>query len=121
MCGFAGLASQNDDIDASKLEELGRLLSHRGPDQAGVLQADGRSPAAGLATRRLAILDLSPAGAQPMVSGCSGLTIAYNGEIYNYQQLKAALEAKGHAFRSRTDTEMVLHAYEEWGDAAFRR
>ncbi|MGH2370609.1 MAG: asparagine synthase (glutamine-hydrolyzing), partial [Chloroflexota bacterium] len=74
-----------------------------------------------LATRRLAILDLSAAGAQPMTSACSDLVLAYNGEIYNHEALRAELEAKGHRYRSRTDTETVLHAYEEWGTDAFRR
>ena len=86
-------------------------IVHRGPDDEGVM-VDG---AVGLGSRRLAILDLSPAGHMPMTSDDGSLTIAYNGEVYNFIELRAELEALGHRFRSHTDTEVILAAYAQWG------
>ena len=88
-------------------------MTHRGPDDAGEWwSADGR---VGLAHRRLAIIDLSPAGHQPMHDASGMLSIIFNGEIYNFQDLRAQLMAKGHQFRSVSDTEVILAAYREWG------
>jgi asparagine synthase (glutamine-hydrolysing) len=118
MCGIAGFYGstvlERDDAVA-----MSNALAHRGPDGAGI-HVD---PAAGvaLAHRRLSILDLSPLGAQPMTYADSGLWIVYNGEIYNFLELRRELEARGHRFRSESDTEVVLAAYLEWKDAAFRR
>ncbi|NBQ68652.1 MAG: asparagine synthase (glutamine-hydrolyzing) [Nitrosomonadaceae bacterium] len=88
-------------------------MAHRGPDDAGIWwSADGR---VGLGHRRLAILDLSPAGHQPMQDVTGLVTIVFNGEIYNYRDLQQELIAKGHSFRSHSDTEVILAAYREWG------
>ena len=86
-------------------------LSHRGPDNAGIFTADS----VGLGHRRLSIIDLTPDGAQPMANEDGSIHITYNGEVYNFLELRGDLEARGHHFRSRTDAEVVLHLYEEHG------
>jgi asparagine synthase (glutamine-hydrolysing) len=119
MCGIAGTFEL--EAGASPDETLvGRMtdaLAHRGPDDAGLL-VDG--PIA-LGNRRLAILDLSPAGHQPMATEDGKLWITYNGEIYNYVELADELRLLGRSFRTGTDTEVLLQAYEEWGEDAFPR
>jgi asparagine synthase (glutamine-hydrolysing) len=113
MCGIAGRVNYRTGAPVSA-EMVGRmcdLIAHRGPDGDGVW-AEG--PVA-LGHRRLAIIDLSPAGRQPMTSSDGRLTITFNGEIYNFLELRRDLEARGHAFRSKTDTEVMLAAYREWG------
>ena len=112
MCGIAGICRADQrPVQLSQLEAMAELLRHRGPDDQGIYQ---KGPA-GLAFRRLAILDLSPAGHQPMTNEDGTLWLVFNGEIYNYRSLVTELEAAGHAFRSRSDTEAILHAYEQWG------
>jgi asparagine synthase (glutamine-hydrolysing) len=91
-------------------------LRHRGPDEFG-LYRDGR---AGLSHARLSIIDIA-SGQQPLSNESGTLWVAFNGEIFNYIELRADLEARGHRFRTRSDTEVIVHAYEEWGDDAFRR
>jgi asparagine synthase (glutamine-hydrolysing) len=111
MCGISGI------INGGKLELLARMndtIAHRGPDDAGMEWfADSSS---GLAHRRLSIIDLSPAGHQPMCSESGDLWIVFNGEIYNYKELGAELAAKGVRFRSQSDTEILLYAYQYWGE-----
>ena len=94
-----------------------RAIRHRGPDDHGVW-TDG---SVGLSNARLAILDLSDAGHQPMLGGDGRHVLAYNGELYNFRELAGELERSGHRFRSRSDTEVVLHAFEEWGPACVER
>lgn len=114
MCGIYGLVSHHGRIDKGDLVRRRDLLTHRGPDDAGVWQsADGR---AALAHRRLAVLDLTQSGHQPMVSEDGRCAIVFNGEVYNYQELRSELEKIGHRFRSASDTEVVLNAYREWGE-----
>src|SRR5512145_785391 len=110
MCGVAGFLAL---ADAHPGQELLRAMAdpmvHRGPDASGTwLSPDGR---AGLSHRRLSILDLSEAGAQPMASSDGSLVIAYNGEVFNYREIRAELEKKGHAFRGGSDTEVMLAAF----------
>jgi asparagine synthase (glutamine-hydrolysing) len=94
-------------------------LSHRGPDDAGEWwSASGK---VGLAHRRLAIIDISPGGHQPMHDAAGELVIVFNGEIYNFEELRAELASKGHVFRSRSDTEVVLSAYREWGSSCLAK
>src|SRR5438105_8867861 len=96
---------------------MSALLVHRGPDGSGVhLNGD-----VGLANRRLKILDLSEAGQQPMGLPERGLWLTYNGEIHNYVELRRELESDGARFRTHTDTEVVLHAYDRWGTECFHR
>ena len=118
MCGIAGIYSYRDSAPPVDREELLRIreaMLQRGPDGAGLWVSNDRR--IGLAHRRLAIIDLSDAGAQPMASADGRLCISFNGEIYNYRELRRELEAKGCVFRSHSDTEVLLHLYAERGDA----
>ena len=112
MCGIVGIASRSSKIVPDLLISAW-ILRHRGPDDAGLWQSpDGR---VGLAQRRLAIIDLSPCGHQPMVDTFGQLCITFNGEIYNYLDLRRELVARGHHFRTASDTEVILEAYRAWG------
>jgi asparagine synthase (glutamine-hydrolysing) len=113
MCGIVGIVSNTPQAQRAWLV-IGRdAMTHRGPDDAGEWwSADGR---VGLAQRRLSIIDLSPAGHQPMHDASGALSIVFNGEIYNFTDLRDELIAKGHSFKSNSDTEVVLVAYREWG------
>jgi asparagine synthase (glutamine-hydrolysing) len=118
MCGIAGIYSYRSSADPVDREELLRIRDHmaaRGPDDQG----DWHSPDDGivLGHRRLSIIDCSDAGAQPMASVDDQLVVTFNGEIYNYQELRAALQAKGRVFRSQSDTEVLLHLYAEKREA----
>ena len=113
MCGIVGIASQFPNLNRAWLISGSEALSHRGPDDAGEWWSpDGR---VGLAHRRLAIIDLSSAGHQPMSDAFGDLSIVFNGEIYNFSELRDSLQGKGHAFRTDSDTEVILAAYREWG------
>ena len=118
MCGIAGLL-RFDGGPASpvRLRQMTEAIAHRGPDGEGFF-VDGPL---GLGHRRLAIIDLTPSGHQPMQSPDGRYVISYNGEIYNFQELRLELEARGHRFRSRTDSEVALLALAEWGPAALAR
>jgi asparagine synthase (glutamine-hydrolysing) len=116
MCGIAAIFAYTDNAPLVEREELLRIreaMVKRGPDGAGLwLSDDGRI---GLAHRRLAIIDVSDAGAQPMHTADGTIHIVFNGEIYNYRELRGRLEAKGYEFRSKSDTEVLLHLYREYG------
>lgn len=114
MCGIFGLLGENISQDA--LERLNSRLAHRGPDEAGYYLRDGIA----LAARRLSIIDLA-GGHQPLCNEAKTVWITYNGEIFNAPELRAELRALGHTFRTETDTEVVVHAYEAWGVEAVRR
>jgi asparagine synthase (glutamine-hydrolysing) len=119
MCGIAGIVSLRDDIAPPDLDDLGRMagaLRHRGPDEFGLY----RDRRAGLAHARLSIIDLST-GQQPLSNESGTIWTVFNGEIFNYVELREELQALGHVFSTRSDTEVIVHAYEQWGDAAFRR
>jgi len=121
MCGIAGILSLQPglQVDRARLERLRDLQTHRGPDDAGTwLSADGRI---GLAHRRLSIIDLSPSGHQPMATSDGLLQIVFNGEIYNFRDLRRELEALGHRFHSESDTEVILLGYREWGEQVLPR
>jgi asparagine synthase (glutamine-hydrolysing) len=119
MCGIVGLIGTASGVSRSRLLEMRDSISHRGPDDAGLWQSpDGNAM---LGSRRLAILDLSPNGHQPMADEASGFVIAFNGEIYNYVELAATLTSSGCRFRSRTDTEVLLKSYETWGEQCLGR
>lgn len=111
MCGIIGILGKDAAEDSLKgaLESLG----HRGPDDRGALSF----PGAALGQTRLAIIDLSPSGHQPMKDNEKKIAITFNGEIYNYKELRAELEAKGHRFSTQSDTEVILKCYQEYGDA----
>lgn len=117
MCGIAGLLTDANKEDASVvLRRMTRRIAHRGPDDEGYFETSSHNNSwyVGLGHRRLSIIDLDT-GHQPMGSADGGLQVVFNGEIYNYRQLRAELEALGHAFRTASDTEVILHAYEEYG------
>jgi asparagine synthase (glutamine-hydrolysing) len=112
MCGITGIFNvDGSPVSINILKEMTDIIKHRGPDGEGFWT----SSFIGFGHRRLAILDLSPSGHQPMQNDNGNLVITYNGEVYNFQNLRIELEAKGYRFRSRTDTEVVLKSYEEWG------
>lgn len=112
MCGIAGIARGNGSpVDARELEPMAKAIEHRGPDQGGTYT----HPGIGLAIRRLSIIDLV-SGTQPISNEDGSVWVVLNGEIYNFQSLRQELIAKGHTFRSQSDTECVVHAYEEYGD-----
>ncbi len=110
MCGISGLIHCGD---TETLQRMTSLLDYRGPDDEGVRWFDEQR--SGLGHRRLSIIDLSPLAHQPMGNEDGTLWISYNGEIYNYQEIRADLQRKGVAFRSNSDTEVLLKAYEQWG------
>jgi asparagine synthase (glutamine-hydrolysing) len=113
MCGIAGVCNLNGEaVSAGLLKRMTDVIAHRGPDGEGHY-TDGP---VGLGHRRLAIIDLSPAGHQPMSNVSGDVVITYNGEIYNFQKLRVELEALGYHFHSKTDTEVIVHAYEQWGE-----
>jgi len=107
MCGICGF-SWNDEALIRKMADR---IVHRGPDQEGFFCTDGMS----LGFRRLSIIDLSENGSQPMFNEDNTVCLVFNGEIYNFQELRPQLEARGHRFRSNTDSEVILHGYEEYG------
>ena len=114
MCGIAGIYNlKKNALEAGVLKAMADALNHRGPDGQGEILLDGGS--LGLAHRRLSIIDLSKAGHQPMSNEDGSIWVICNGEVYNYLELKDELVAKGHVFKSKTDTEVILHAYEEEG------
>lgn len=118
MCGICGFVNLDGaPASAVELRRMTDAITHRGPDGEGQL-VDGNI---GLGHRRLAILDLSAAGQQPMVTPDGRFAVSYNGEVYNFQELRAELQALGHSFNSRTDSEVVLHALAEWGTDALLR
>jgi asparagine synthase (glutamine-hydrolysing) len=115
MCGITGYINLNGSLaSAVILQKMTNAITHRGPDGEGQW-VEGN---VGIGHRRLAILDLSPSGHQPMISADHRWVLSYNGEVYNYRELRADLEAEGVSFRSQTDTEVVLYALAVWGTAA---
>lgn len=118
MCGIAGILNINDKpVSPAILRKMTDAIVHRGPDGEGLFTEDN----IGLGHRRLAIIDLSQSGNQPMQTANGRYIITYNGETYNFLQLRTELESLGHKFHSRTDTEVVLYAFEEWGTECVKR
>ena len=119
MCGIAGIVALSSDAappGRQQLHDMAGALRHRGPDEFGLY----RERRAGLAHARLSIIDLQ-SGQQPLANEDDTLWVAFNGEIFNYIELRDELERAGHRFRTRSDTEVIVHAYEQWGAQAFRR
>lgn len=116
MCGICGLYGHqsSDDLDRT-VRRMTQTIAHRGPDGQGTFVGEGVA----LGHRRLSIIDLSSSGAQPMTLGAA--TVAYNGEVYNFPQLRIELQNLGRTFRGHSDTEVILHAYEVWGLAGLER
>jgi asparagine synthase (glutamine-hydrolysing) len=119
MCGIAGIYNRRADLAPPEVDELAVMagaLGHRGPDEFGIY----RSRRAGLSHARLSIIDLAT-GQQPLCNERGTIWVSFNGEIFNYVELRSELQSHGHHFRTRSDTEVIVHAYEQWGTAAFRR
>ncbi len=119
MCGISGFTDFNKKTDRSILEKMNRIMAHRGPDGEGYGMYNHPEAAVGLGHRRLSIIDLTEGGSQPKVF--ENLYLTFNGEIYNYEEIKKELEQKGHLFNSHSDSEVILHAYKEWGSAALQK
>lgn len=113
ICGINGFTWSDPEL----IEKMNQALQHRGPDDQSTYIDDMVS----LGHRRLAIIDLSPAGRQPKCNEDESIWIVFNGELYNFQEIREILVAKGHAFSSNTDTEVIIHAYEEWGTGCVER
>ena len=116
MCGFVGFTGHVEN-DERVLKAMMDRIVHRGPDMGGTHIKDGVA----LGFRRLSILDLTEAGAQPMGNEDGSVFVVFNGEIYNFQELRAELEAAGHTFHCDADTEVLVHGYEEWGEGLVDR
>jgi len=123
MCGIAGIVSFGErnvvKINEEKIKKMNDTMIHRGPDDEGVYVND--SGRVGLGHRRLSIIDLSSAGHQPMSNEDDTIWLVFNGEIYNYLDIKKDLEVKGHKFKSKTDSETIIHLYEEEGVDCLKR
>jgi len=117
MCGICGIVAPGRPPELGTVEAMAERLSHRGPDGAGSYAADDVA----LAFRRLAIIDLSNAGSQPFASVDGRFQLVFNGEIYNYRELRTELEGRGHRFRSASDTEVLITAFAEWGERCVDR
>src|ERR1051326_5131381 len=113
MCGICG-EMRFDGGHADALAEMRDQIVHRGPDSSGrYVSPDGT---AGLGFRRLAIIDLNPTANQPMANEDGSIQVVFNGEIYNFAEIREELIARGHTFKSRSDTEVIVHLYEEYGE-----
>src|SRR5579864_5156962 len=116
MCGICGVIGvQRSELAEEITRRMMGALEHRGPDEDGILLA----PSAALGMRRLSIIDL-PGGHQPVFNETGNVAVVFNGEIYNFPQLRKTLEGRGHVFRTHSDTEVIVHAYEEWGEQSLR-
>lgn len=123
MCGIAGVFDyafhERPEVTPDLLTSMSDAMNHRGPDDSGFhISRDGRC---GLTFRRLSIIDLSPTGHQPMSTPDGRYTLIFNGEIYNHRAIRSELEAKGYQYRGHSDTETILYAYQEWGEACLNK
>ncbi len=116
MCGIAGFCDFRKIVGPSSLKSMTEALGHRGPDGSGVYFKETDAYNIGLAHRRLAVIDLTDAGAQPMASDCGQYIITFNGEIYNFEELRAQLKSKGVTFRGHSDTEVIVHLFILYGE-----
>ena len=124
MCGIFGIVSRGSAVSPDLLQKAARSLGHRGPDDSGTVVVDCSHAGPcelGLAHTRLSIIDLSPLGHQPMQDPVTGSWIVFNGEIYNFRELRKELEAAGVEFKSHSDTEVILAAYRVWGESCLTR
>ena len=118
MCGIAGVFNRDGrTVERAWLTAMASTLCHRGPDADGFWTDAGL----GLAHRRLSVIDVSEAGRQPLGTEDGTVQVCYNGEIYNFDEIRRELIGRGHRFVSRTDTEVIAHAWEEWGPRAVDR
>ena len=113
MCGICGFNWEDKELTKSMV----KILEHRGPDRGGIFTDKDTS----LGQRRLRIVDLSDAGNMPIPNEDGSILIIYNGEVYNFKELRTELELAGHKFRSDTDTETIIHGYEQWGKEVVKK
>ena len=116
MCGICGIINSENMALIGRMTEI---LAHRGPDDSGIFVSEKDRVALG--HRRLSIIDLSEKAQQPMFSADRSVCIVYNGEIYNFEDIKSELDAKGYKFTSKSDAEVVLCAYQQWGDKCLEK
>ena len=117
MCGICGVVGiQSKDTSEAVTRRMMAAMRHRGPDEEGILSA----PLVTVGMRRLSIIDLA-GGSQPVWNETETLAVVYNGEIYNFRELRDELERAGHRFRTHSDTEVIVHAYEAWGEDCLTR
>jgi asparagine synthase (glutamine-hydrolysing) len=116
MCEICGIAGEQAEAAQPALDRMMAALGHRGPDAEGRLVAPGIT----LGSRRLSIID-PPAGRQPIASEDGRVVVVFNGEIYNFHELRKELKSLGHRFRTQSDTETIVHAYEAWGEESVER
>ena len=116
MCGFAGFVGSVEDREQVLVNMMNTII-HRGPDSEGRYVDED----AALGFRRLSIIDLSSVGDQPLYNEDRSMVLVFNGEIYNYQELRAELAEAGHVFVSNTDSETLIHGYEQWGERLLER
>lgn len=121
MCGFVAIIGPGVPVPQAIVEQMRDRLTHRGPDGEGLWQGGYERGSVSLGFRRLAIIDTRNVADQPMLSGDGRRVIVFNGEIYNFVELRAELETAGRIFRTRSDTEVLLQAYEHWGEAVVER
>ncbi len=121
MCGIVGLIDKNNSTPKEILNDMIKTLHHRGPDDVGIFYEQIESTTIGLAHKRLSIQDLTDHGHQPMNSDCKNYIIVFNGEVYNFKDIKKELEYLGYKFNSNSDTEIVLYSYKQWGIKAVDR
>jgi asparagine synthase (glutamine-hydrolysing) len=121
MCGIFGVVSRGSRLPADFLPKAARGLAHRGPDDSGTILLNTAGEEIGFAHTRLSIIDLSPLGHQPMRDPVTGSWIVFNGEIYNFRELRKELEGAGVEFKSHSDTEVILAAYRVWGESCLTR
>ncbi len=121
MCGVYGYISLKGKVDLQILRRMGEALRHRGPDDEGEMVSNSEEMSIGLGHKRLSIIDLSSAGRQPMANEDESIWITFNGEIYNFREFRRELEGKGHRFKSNSDTEVIIHLYEEMGIKCIER
>jgi len=119
MCGIVGQINRSSPVDFHRFDRMVDTLTNRGPDGKGTKFLEDDRVALG--HRRLSIIDLSEAGSQPMPNEDGTLWLTFNGEIYNFRSLRAELERLGHVFRSSTDSETIIHSFEEWGEQCLHR
>lgn len=119
MCGIGGIKDYREPVSENVLKQMQALLRHRGPDGKGLFISPDRK--IGLTHTRLSIIDLTDAGHQPMHNEAGDIWLVHNGELYNYQELQKELVSLGHKFKSKTDSEVIIHGYEEWGVSCLER
>ena len=119
MCGICGIVDPTRRITSAELKMMSDTMRHRGPDAEGTWVSEDHG--FGLGHRRLSIIDLDARSNQPFVSDDGMVSLSFNGEIYNFHDIKHLLETKGYRFRTQSDTETILHAYTEWGTDCVHR